>query len=584
MPPFAAHFTQRSCLYGVARHGLALACALAATASAAQTSALHSRTTISHRVTVGDTLEHLALRYLGDAALWPVLQSHNQVASPLRLRPGSVLEIPLQKMHAASASVAYVHGAAQLKRSGTAAPLAQGMPLQEGDQLQLDQDAFVSVRLADGSTVRVQASSALQLSQLRRRGRSGSLQSVLDVQQGGVEIQVPGQPDAQRRLDVITPVAATSVRGTVFDVQLLTDGRATTSVLKGKVAVQALADARQPTPSAQLGVHTGIAVTADGSAGAVTALLPAPSPQELPALNEDAQWLHVRLPAWERAQSWRIAVSEDAQGQRVLRNGQFEGPYARWPALADGHYFLQARAIDAQGISGIPASVPLRVKAHPVAPLVLTPAPAGILPQGEAQLQCTPVDGVHSYRHQVIALATPESAPPASAFAAPVLQHTSEAECALDLRSLPSGSYAWRAASVRMLQGHADAGPFAQAHAFRIAPRPATPSLDALQVQTQSGLSTINWPAEPGQRFRLQAFDTPDGTNPALDTLLDAPQWMASGLPSGTWHVRIQVQDPSGLHSAFSPPRSVQVLNLVVDGSGQPLTSGAGWGIEQPRY
>lgn len=580
MPLNAVNFAKPPSPCGLALYGLALACALAGAPAAAQHNPLRSHA-IAHRITPGDTLEHLARHYLGDARLWPALQSHNHVDSPYRLRPGAILEIPLQLMRAASASVDQVQGTAQVLRSSAAAlPVAPGMPLREGDRLQLDPQAFVTVRLADGSTVQVQAASTLALHQLRRRGRSGSLQSVLEVQQGGIEVQVPGKPDAQRRLEVVTPVAATSVRGTAFDVQLLPDGHTTSAVLAGQVAVQALADVHQPTPSAQLAPLTGVAVTAEGQAGPVTPLLRAATAQELPSLHEDAQWLQLPLPVWPQAQGWRVSVREAGAAQRVLRNGQFAGPYARFSAIDDGDYVLQVRAIDAQGISGIPARVPLRVKAHPVPPLVQTPAPAGILAQGEAQLQCTPVDGVHSYRHQVIAVPALDTTAPASAFAQPVLQHTSQEQCTLDLRSLPSGSYAWRAASVRTLQGQDDAGPFAVAHAFRIAPRPAAPSLDDLQVNLQAGLATIHWPAQPGQRFRLQAFDTPEGSTPALDTVLDTPQWTASGLPVGTWHVRIQVQDPSGLHSAFSPPRSVQVLALVRDGAGQPIQSGTGLGFE----
>lgn len=560
---------------------MALACAGASTYAEAQNARVRN-TTITHRITAGDTLEQLAHRYLGDATLWAALQSHNRIDSPYRLQPGSVLEIPLQLMRAATASVDYVQGRAHLSRSGSATPMTHGMPLQEGDKLKLDPNAFVAVRLADGSTVRVQATSVLELSQLRRRGRAGSLQSVLDVQQGGIEVQVPGQADAQRRLNVITPVATTSVRGTTFDVQVLADGRASTSVLQGRVAVQALADAQGSAPTAQLRPHTGIAISADGQAGAVTTLLPAPAEAELPSLNEDAQWLSLPLPAWEQAQNWRVAVSHDAQGQEVLRNGQFDGQQARFAAIPDGHYFLHVRAVDAQGISGLPASVPLRVKAHPVAPLAQSPAPGAVLAQGEAQLQCTPVDGVARYHHQVIALDAPDSAAPPAAFAHALLQQTSDTQCMLDLSQLPAGHYAWRAASVRMVQGQEDMGPFAVAHAFRIAPKPPAPSLDDVKAQTQAGISTLYWPGEAGQRFRLQALASPDSTTPALDTVLETPQWTAAGLPAGTWHVRIQVQDPSGLNSAFSPPRSVQVRALVLDGFGQPLRSGTGLGIERP--
>jgi hypothetical protein len=568
---------------------IALACAGTLSAAALAQNLPFTNTTIAHRILAGDTLEHLAQRYLGDATLWPVLQRHNRVDNPYRLKPGSVLEIPLQLMRAATASVDYVQGNAHVNRGSNgsthATAVTRGMPLQEGDQIKLDPNAFVTVRLADGSTVRVQATSMVELSQLRRRGRSGSLQSVLAVQQGGIEVQVPGKPDAQRRLEVITPVAATSVRGTRFDVQLLAQGGTTTAVLSGRVAVKAQADAAHSAPSAVLLPQTGIRVSANGQAGPVTALLPAASAAALPTLNEDAQWLNLPMPDWTQASGWRVTVSADAQGQQVLRHGQFDGALARFVAIPDGNYFLQARAIDKQGISGMPASVPLRVKAHPVPPLAQTPAPGAVLAQGEAQLQCTPVDGVVGYHHQVIALATAESATPPAAFAQTLLEHkpSNGTQCSLDLRQLPIGNYAWRAASVRMVQGQPDQGPFGQGHAFRIATRPPAPSLDDMKLQTQAGLSTIYWLGEAGQRFRLQAFASPQAdTTPALDTLLETPQWTAGGLPPGTWHVRIQIQDPSGLHSAFSPLRSVRVLALVRDGFGHPVSSGTGLGIEHP--
>ncbi|MBP9942556.1 MAG: FecR domain-containing protein, partial [Comamonas sp.] len=294
MRPIAANHLPLPSLHVAAIPLVALVCAMAATPAAAQKNPLHT-TAVTHRITAGDTLEQLAQRYLGDAALWPALQSHNSVGSPYRLQPGSVLEIPLQLMRAATASVDYVHGTAHVSRSGVAAPAARGMPLQEGDQIKLDPNAFVAVRLADGSTVRVQATSQVELSQLRRRGRSGSLQSVLQVQQGGVQVQVPGKPDAQRRLDIVTPVASTSVRGTEFDMQLLADGRTTSAVLKGRTTVQSLADAEKTSPTAVLLARTGIAVSADGHAGPVTPLLPAPAAGELPSLNEDAQWLNLPL-------------------------------------------------------------------------------------------------------------------------------------------------------------------------------------------------------------------------------------------------------------------------------------------------
>ena len=47
-----------------------------------------------HEVVVGERLDQLAYRYLGDAKLWWVIAEANDIAWPLDLEPGSVLRIP----------------------------------------------------------------------------------------------------------------------------------------------------------------------------------------------------------------------------------------------------------------------------------------------------------------------------------------------------------------------------------------------------------------------------------------------------------------------------------------------------------
>ena len=313
---------------------VALSCTLVLLPAAAQQ--VPQQQVIAHRITAGDTLTQIAQHYLGDATLWQALQSHNKVGNPYRLQPGSMLEVPMWLMRKATASVDFVQGNAQLRnRSATAAvPVQPGMPLEEGDQLQLSPDAFVTVKLADGSLIQVRAASSVQLSQLRRRGRAGSLQSVLELQKGGVDVQVPGKPDARRHLDIRTPVAATSVRGTRFDVQLQPDGSTTAAVLQGQVAMQSLTGAQSAVQT--LPPHFGMAVAANGQPGPVTALLPAPSAQSLPSLYEDAQWLDIPLPAMPQAQGWLVGISSDTQGSKVLRNAQVQGQQARFAALPDG--------------------------------------------------------------------------------------------------------------------------------------------------------------------------------------------------------------------------------------------------------
>lgn len=564
---------------------LGLAAALTSVYAPAQTAASAARLpTVQHRIQTGDTLEQLARRYLGDTTQWQALQQHNGNIDPYRLPPGQFLEIPLNLLRAATASVDYVQGTANLHRSGQATqPVQRGQPLHEGDALALDPEAFVAVRLADGSTVRVQASSQLTLQQLRRRGRAGSLQSVLELQQGGVEVAVPGRPDATRQLEVHTPVAATSVRGTRFDVLVTDSGGSSTAVEHGRVALQGQAD----TAATVLRPGLGAAVGQDGHATAPTRQLPAPDSRDLPTTASDAQWLDLPLPPLAGASAYQVQVAADPAGRQVLRNGRFATPQVRFASLADGDYWLQVRALDAHGIRGQAAQAPLRIKAHPVAPLAQHPAPQAIAPQGDTQLACTPVDEARAYVLQVAALAQgPEAgAAPAGVaagdaaeiFAAPVAQGLDVADCALDVGHLPPGAYAWRTASVRWVDGVRDQGPFGAAQTFALQPPPALPQ--DVQVQSHQGHTTIFWAGGPGQRYRLQALATPDAAEPQLDLWLDTPQWTVSGLPTGTWHVRLQVQDGNGLLSRFSPTRSVQMLPLVQDGSGNTVGTGSGLGL-----
>ena len=197
---------------------------------------------------------------------------------------------------AAAASVEFVQGDVRSTRSlnhladteAAASPAADSQPvqkgqlLQEGDSLKVPANGFVSVRLADGSLVRVQSESDVQLRQMRRKGRAGSLQSVLDLREGGVEASVTKQAQTERRFEIRTPTASTSVRGTQFLVLTDAQGQTAAAVDEGSVAVQS------GQPSTLLKPGQGVAVSADGKLGKATKMLPAPDIASWPALAEDA--------------------------------------------------------------------------------------------------------------------------------------------------------------------------------------------------------------------------------------------------------------------------------------------------------
>ncbi|CAN7518585.1 FecR domain-containing protein [Acidovorax delafieldii] len=539
---------------------------------------------IAHAVKEGDTLEGLARSYLANPRQWPLLQARNKVADPKRLQPGSLIFIPVRLQPSESATVQFVQGevTAQARGSGTPAPIATGSKLEEGTELKVGPESFVAVQLADGTVVRVQAQSELQLRQLRRRGRAGSVQSVLEMHKGGVESTVPPSAEPLRRIEIRTPLAVTSVRGTQFSVALADSGQTTASVEHGSVAVQSRRDtdsepgAALKAPTALLAPGQGLAVATDGTVGAPRPLLPAPDTSGMPTTLGDAGLLAIDLPMASVATRYVAQVAQDPAFTQVLRHGSFPDGRLRWKALDDGRYYLAVRALDDAGIAGLPAVQPFTVKTRPVAPLYQHPAPGAVVPSGAAELRCTEVPGVRWYRVQVAADAQ---------FTQPLRDEQRLTECRLALGALPAGSYFWRIASLLALpDGQADQGPFAPPQPFTVADRPTALSLQALQAEDGDPTVRLHWPAQAGQRFRLQrtvAADL-DFAKVAEDTVLDAPTWTASNLAAGEYLVRIQVLDASGLESDFSPPRKIRVGTGIRTGAGLPVSTSSGTPVGRP--
>lgn len=566
----------------------ALLCVAATTAFSAQPvaapAAPQQGDEIAHAVKEGDTLEGLARSYLANPRQWPLLQARNKVADPKRLQPGSLIFIPVRLQPSESATVQFVQGevTAQARGSGAPAPIATGSKLEEGTELKVGPESFVAVQLADGTVVRVQAQSELQLRQLRRRGRAGSVQSVLEMHKGGVESTVPPSAEPLRRMEIRTPLAVTSVRGTQFSVALADSGQTTASVEHGSVAVQSRRDtdsepgAALKAPTALLAPGQGLAVATDGTVGAPRPLLPAPDTSGMPTTLGDAGLLAIDLPMASGATRYVAQVAQDPAFTQVLRHGSFPDGRLRWKALDDGRYYLAVRALDDADIAGLPAVQPFTVKTRPVAPLYQHPAPGAVVPSGAAELRCTEVPGVRWYRVQVAADAQ---------FSQPLRDEQRLTECRLPLGALPAGSYFWRIASLLALpDGQADQGPFAPPQPFTVADRPTALSLQALQAEDGDPTVRLHWPAQAGQRFRLQrtvATDL-DFAKIAEDTVLDAPTWTASNLAAGEYLVRIQVLDASGLESDFSPPRKIRVGTGIRTGAGLPVSTSSGTPVGRP--
>ncbi|WP_325346666.1 FecR domain-containing protein [Xylophilus sp.] len=528
------------------------ACALAACgAAAAAPQAAPAAGDLAHTVAPGDTLVGLAQRYLESPAQWPALRRHNRVPDPLRLVPGSTLWMPaaLLRPRPVDAQVAFVQGDVRADDGA----VAEGAALGEGARLRVPAGGFVTVQLADGSTVRVQALSDIEIVRSRRRGPGGAVEASFALRRGAAESVVTPQAAPGRRLfEIRTPRAVASVRGTVFDTAVADDGGTAAAVTAGTVAVAAAA--RGAAPAAVVGAGLGTAVAADGRPLAVRPLLPAVAPGPAAPVGEPGPFTLAWAPV-EAARQYLVRIAAGSDFARVVRNGRVEAPPARFEALPDGRYTVSVRAVDADGVPGLDAHWPLVVKTLPLPPLYQHPAPGGTVSRRDGTLECTGVPGARAFHLQV--------AREGEDFGQPVVDAPRAAACRLDAAALAPGHYAWRAATIGAGPGGADdAGPFAPAQPFAVADSPAGSEPEA--GHDAAGAARLFWSGRPGQTFRLQIAADTGFAAPLRDLALDAPAWTDDGLPPGRYYVRLQVRDGAdGLASPFSGPREFVVRALL---------------------
>lgn len=534
---------------------------------------------MTHQVVAGETLAVIGMRHLREPRQWRYLQRLNHIADPDALPPGSTVRIPawMLKPAAVGAQVEFVRGEGVVSRAGgaqrpdDAAPVrvVPGASLTEGARIQVPENGYLRLRLADGSIVRVLAGSDVELKRLRRRNNATSFESVVDVKKGKVESEVSRQP-AGRVFEIHAPGAVASVRGTRFDVSVAEDGRMGAAVSEGEVALRARAAARRvKIRTARLGPGQGAVVDAGGQLGNRRVLLPAPGLDALADIYEDADVM--RLDLGTATGDFEVRIARDSAFQDVLRNGVARGGRMDLPTLDDGVYTVGVRALDADGLAGSEAQRRIRVHARPVPPLYQYPPPGGRVTADGAPLVCSEVADVAWVHVQVASRAD---------FTAPEIDESRLQRCQVGLATLAPGDYHWRVASVRD-DGTAagDHGPFAPAQRFSVV---ATPRVGQVEVVDAGESPTLHWAAAPGQTFQGQIASDPTFQRTVHEIDLKQAQWTLGGLPRGLYHVRLRALDAGGLPGPWAPARRVQVGGTLQSGSGARVTSSDGEPVLRP--
>jgi len=529
---------------------LAAACLLLAApawAADAVPEPVHEITTVR-----GDTLIGLGRRFLVDTAAWPELARANALKNPNRIATGTVLRVPLRLMRTEAVPATLVNVVGQASPGPGGAALRPGQTVPEGGPVATGPDGHVTIRLVDGTLLRLRPNSLLQLRESRRVPDANAVRSGARLQQGRVEVEAAPAPTGRPGFTIDTPQGVLGVRGTEFRVQADTvQGLTRGEVLGGSVAFEGARNAER------VDAGFGTVIGAGGSVAPPVRLLPRPDTTALPALQERLL-MRFALPPQPGAVAWRGQVARDAAFEQVVADLTSATPELRFAELPDGDYVLRVRAIDAQGLEGQDTDFRFRLKARPEAPLPQSPPPRAVSFGGRADFAWAANAEAASYR---LRLSTD------AGFQTVVRDLTDLRGLATTVEGLPPGTYHWQLASVR---ADGDRGPWGEARSFELRPLPPTPPPPTVGDQ---GVS-FSWEGAPGQTFEFQVARDAAFSALVLERKLQQPG-IALPLPgTGRFYVRLRATDADGFVGPYTTPQYFDVPNCLRDGQGACVRSG----------
>ena len=507
----------------------------------------------------GDTLIGIAQAYLAQPAEWPRLRTVNRIANPRRLRPGSTLLIPIELLREESGKTSVVSASGDAA-GGDGVRLQPGTEIAPGTSLRTGATGTATLRTPEGALITLQPRSEVQVTAVSRYFNTGIIKTVVRMISGRLEALVD-KLSGPSRFEVQTELAIAGVRGTRFRVAY--DGtarRAQTEVLEGEVGFSGVGS------PAAVTVATGFGSVTDASGRPQTAvaLLPAPRFDDRDALQERLV-TRFRFEALPGAAGYRAQIASDAEFRLEVIESMFTSAEIKFADLADGAYFLRARAIDAQGLEGRDTVVAFRLKARPEPPLVSSPAPDGKVRATSVVLEWASNPEAASYRLQIAEDDEFKR----------VAQDEVVTEVRFESKLLPFGEYYFRVRSIRgtgVGSAAADPGPWGDIRKFVLRPPPKTPE------PPEEGANELSfaWGAEPGQKFRFQVARDAQFTGLVEDREIAEPRARLPRPPQGIYYVRIRATDPDGFVGPFTAPQRFEVINRVIDSTGANLTTSDG--------
>lgn len=499
-----------------------------------------------YTVRPGDTIWDLTRKHCTSVLHWRRIQTLNAIERDRVIPPGTRLRFPLSllKHQPAAARVAQLEGSARLLRAGTqtAQPLQANTELRSGDRIITGPDTTLTLRFADASRLLVLGDSEVVMDSLSAWGSTGMVDTRIRLKGGRVDTRVEPGRGPGSRYQIITPAAVAAVRGTDFRIAATGPSVMRSEVIGGTVAVSGSGG------STAVPAGFGLVAEAGKPPPAPRELLPPPDLTGIASLQRE---LPVRFDWAPLAgvRGYRFQIARDTTFQTLLADRTVTQPQAHEQDLADGHYAIRVRGIDATGLEGIDAVSTFEVDARPFVPGERVPADGSVTQSATPELDWADSDTATGYRVQIAS---------DTAFTAPVVDLTVDGRGYRPDTPLSPGDYYWRVAAIGP---HGDQGPFSTAQQLTYRRPPGVPQPEPVIVERQR--VRFAWPAVDGaSRYQLQLAEAPDFTTITADHTTSDPQFTLPRPASQVYYFRVRAFDAPGTAGPFSATQRLYVPPL----------------------
>ena len=385
-----------------------------------------------------DNLWNISSRFLKKIDYYTDLQKINNIKYPKKMNPGTVIRIPMQwlKHSPATASISYQQGTSQYLRNKILSPLTLSTKLVLGDEVRIGENASATIIFADSSEMVLFKNTIVSFDHLSIYGKTGMVDTRVRVIQGKVETSAQKNKGPGSRLDISTPSAISSVRGTKYRVSNNADNISIVEVLEGEVSVAG------DDPEKNISVAGGLGTRIKQGEAPIKPVKLLSSPNIISIGQTYYKTPNIEWAQLDKAKSYNIQIAKTASFKGILWQKIVNTNNTEMPTdMVDGLYHFRVSAIDKLGIEGIPAYSHFTLNSLLQAPLLKNTSNQLANNETLPSLSWSPQNNnkVDSY---IIEIATDEN------FENTVLKENTRETNYTIPSSLPFNEYFWRVSSV----------------------------------------------------------------------------------------------------------------------------------------